>query len=362
MSDLKNINNKFEEKKVAIILVNYKDYAKKYLVDCLISLRKQDYLGERKIFIVDNASSEDSFKYLIKSAPEAEIIKNKNNDGFAKGNNSAIKLALAQGFDYIILFNLDIAIEPDCVKIMVEAAENSEVGAVQARLMLYKEKNVINSFGNVTHFLGFGYSNGYKEKYNSSNFYCKEKEICYPSGAAVLFKREILEKIGLFDEEFWMYNEDQDIGWRVWLAGYKCVLASEAIVYHKYEFCRSIKQYYYLDRNRILVILKNYYWRTLFLIAPAFLLMEIGQLLFAWKNGLLKEKLAVYNYFLKKKNWNYILCARKKSQNLRQVKDKDIIKLFSGKIWYQEVGDWKLKIANIIFNAYWKIIKNLIIW
>ncbi|MDO9399788.1 MAG: glycosyltransferase family 2 protein [bacterium] len=348
-------------KKIAIIISpNWHDYAEKYLNDCLMSLRKQDYQGEKKIFITDNESSENSFNFLKQVAPEAEIIRNEKNDGFAKGNNDAIKLALEQKFDYIVLFNMDTVIELNCISKMIEVAENgNKIGAVQARLMLWPEKEKINSIGNVTHFLGFGYSEGYNKKYKLID---KCKEICYPSGAGVLFTADIFKKVGLFDEEFWMYNEDQDLGWRIWLAGFKCVLASEAVAFHKYEFSRSIKKYYWMDRNRIIVILKNYHLVSLILIFPAFVVMEIGLIFFAIKSGWIKEKILVYKYFFNFKNWRYILNSRKQSQNLRKVKDKNIIKLFSGKIWYQEIEDSTLKIANVIFSFYWKIVKRIIVW
>ncbi len=363
-------------KKVAIIISpNYKNYAERYLAECFASIKKQDYAGAMKIFITDNETTEESYGYLKSILSEAEIWRNNNNDGFAKGNNDCVKLALAQGFDYVVLFNMDTVLEPDCVRKMAEEAEDkildsrlrgndkNEIGAVQARLMLYNDKNIINSLGNVTHFLGFGYASGYNEKFKSPlPPLLKEAEICYPSGAAVLFTKEALKKVGLFDEDFWMYNEDQDLGWRLWLAGFKCVLAPEGVAYHKYEFSRSIKKYYFMDRNRIIAMLKNYHWLTLLVISPAFFIMELGLLFFSFSNGWFKEKINVYKYFLNLKNWRYIINARAHAQKLRQVKDKDIIKLFSGKIWYQEIGDGRLKIANLVFGAYWRVIRVLIRW
>ncbi|MBI2459003.1 MAG: glycosyltransferase family 2 protein [Parcubacteria group bacterium] len=392
-------------KKVAIIISpNYKDYAEKYLTECVDSIKRQNYDGAMKIFITDNESTAESFAYLKNILEDKipltlparasqwqagpfikggfEIIRNKNNDGFAKGNNDAMKLALKQGFEYVILFNMDTVVASDCVSKMIKVLgdkklsldsrrrgndkeksgnDKKEIGAVQARLMLWPEKEKINSLGNVTHFLGFGYSLGYNEKMTNDKF-PMTNEICYPSGAAVLFRAEALRQVGLFDEEFWMYNEDQDLGWRLWLAGFSCVLAPEAVVCHKYEFSRSVKKYYWLDRNRIIASLKNYHWATLLLIAPAFVIMEIGLIFFAFKGGWLKEKIKVYKYFLSLKNWRYLVRARKQTQELRRVKDKDIIKLFSGKIWYQEIGEARLKVANVIFNLYWQIAKVLIWW
>lgn len=370
-----------KNKRVAIILVNCLDYAQKYLGDCLSGIRKQDYQGEMKIFLVDNGTTPESFKYLSEKVPEAEIILNKDNDGFAKGNNDGIRQALLQGYDYIVLFNLDTIIELDCVRKMIETIENKEwipdpsnlagrqvrddkreIGAVQARMMLWPEKDKINSLGNATHFLGFGYCEGYNEKFSISNFQFSNKDICYPSGAAVLFRAEVLKEVGLFDEKFWMYNEDQDLGWRIWLAGYRCVLAPEAVIYHKYEFSRSISKYYWMDRNRIIVMKKNYRLGTLLLISPAALAMEIGLILFSIKGGWFKERMKVYGYFINPINWPYLFRARSESQSLRKVKDRDIISMFSGKIWYQEIDDVKLRLINPIFNTYWWLVKKIIWW
>lgn len=366
-------------KKVAIILVNYQDYAEKYLDDCLASLRAQDYQGEMKIFVVDNATTAESFTYLSKNIPEAELVLNKTNDGFAKGNNDGIKQALLQNFDYIFCVNLDVVIEPDCVRKMVEAIESypplrpsgggesnsKEIGAVQARIMLWPEKEKINSLGNVTHFLGFGYCEGYGQTHPGFQpplSRGETKNICYPSGAGVLFKADVLKRVGLFDEIMWMYNEDQDLGWRIWLAGFKCVLAPDAVLYHKYEFSRSITKYYWMDRNRIIAILKNYHWATLLLILPAFLIMEFGLILFSVKSGWFKDKIRVWQYFLTPSTWLYLHRARKQIQVLRKAKDCDIVAMFSGKIWYQEIDDVKLRLVNPIFDAYWYIVKKIIWW
>jgi len=349
------------QKKVAFIISpNFQDYAKRYLPDCIASLRKQDWPGEKKIFVMDNCSSGESFNFLREMAPEAEIIRNANNDGFAKGNNDAMKLAIQQHYDYIILFNMDTIVEADCVRHLIEAADSDgKIGAVQARLMLWPEEDIINSIGNITHFLGFGYCERYKEKWteDSSSHY---PDIGYPSGAAVLFKKEILEIIGLFDENFWMYNEDQDLGWRIWLSGARCVLAPKAVVHHKYEFSLENQKYYWLDRNRILSMLKNYQLSTLIFISFAFLFMELGLLLFVLKRGLLREKFKVYKYFINSENWHYILRVRRDSQAVRRLADKDILKIFSGRIWYDEIGGLGLKVFNVVFGCYWRLAKSFI--
>jgi GT2 family glycosyltransferase len=351
------------KKKVAIIISpNYEDHAQRYLRDCLESLRIQDWRGEMKIFITDNQSTAVSFAFLKEAAPEAEITRNESNDGFAKGNNDAMRLALQAGYDYLVLFNMDTIVEADCISNLVKTAESDgTIGAVQARLMLWLDKHKVNSLGNVIHFLGFGYCEGYGEEFSSVHFQ-STGNICCPSGAAVLYKKEVLETTGLFDEEFRMYNEDHDLGWRIWLAGWRCVSAPQAVVYHKYEFAGDTRKYYWLDRNRILTMIKNYQFSTLLLISPAFVFMELGVLLFAFQKGWLRDKLKVYQYFLSWKNWKYILAARRNSQALRRVRDRDIIGMFSGRIWYDEIGDWKLGLANHILTTYWNAVKCILRW
>ncbi len=348
-------------KRVAIIVSpNHGDHARRYLHDCLESLRAQDWPGEMKIFITDNQSTEESFSSLRAMAPEAEIVRNATNDGFAKGNNDAIRAALQAGYDLVVLFNMDTIVEADCISRLVETAESDRgIGAVQARIMLWPERDRINSLGNTIHFLGFGYCEGYREGLAGLDLHSVRNIGC-PSGSAVLYKREVLEETGLLDETFWMYNEDHDLGWRIWLAGWRCVLSPQAVVHHKYEFSGDSRKYYLLDRNRLVAMIKNYRFSTLLLILPAFVIMEFGVVLFAIERGWFKEKLAVYRYFLRPKNWKTILEARRKSQTVRRVRERDVVGRFSGRIWYDEVGDWKLKLVNSLLGPYWNVTKWLL--
>lgn len=360
-----------------IISPNYKEYAATYLADCLSSLRAQTF-SDFDIFLIDNETSEQSFallKQLAPEIPENQIMRRERNDGFAGGNNAALRAAMAEGYEWAMLLNMDTEAAPDCLEKLMSAANNSprtedgrvSFGAIQARLMLHSKKDIVNSLGNETHFLGFGFSRGYGDAYDNKVHDLEHAadnlpypEIAYPSGAAVLFNVEALKKVGLLDEEMWMYNEDQDLGWRLWLAGYPCVLAPAAAVYHKYEFSRSIQKYYWMDRNRIIAILKNYHILTLVLIAPAFIVMELGLALFSFQSGWWKEKLAVWNYFLSAKHWRYILCERRRIQSTRVTKEIKIARLIVGRIWYQEIGDAKLKLVNPVFELYWRIVRTII--
>lgn len=349
-------------KKVAIIISpNYKDYGEKYLPDCAKSIRAQDYEGEIKIFIADNETTPKSVLMLQKILPEAEMVLNTANEGFAKGCNDCMRLALAQGFDYIFLVSIHSVLEKDCVKELAHVIESDKkIAVAQARMMLWEGDNSIASLGNETHFLGFGFSGCYKEKWQ--NQISGVKDIFYASGASMFFRREALVAAGLFDEEYWMYNEDQELPWRLRLNGWRVVLTPMAAAKTKYDFTRSVKKIYWMDRNRIISILICYKLTTLILILPAFILMEVGQIFFALMNGWLKDKLKVWRYFLKPRIWKYIYSARHRNQGLRKIKDRDIAKMITGKISHQEFNDWKLWLINPIFDFYWKAVRSMMFW
>lgn len=349
------------DKRVAIIILSHN--GSQYLGDCLSNLKKANYSqANLEIVVVDNGSWDNSVWYLKKNWPTVTLIENQKNLGFAEGNNIGIRYALNKNFDYIYLLNQDTVVEVDFLTEAMKIIENDEkIGAVQSKLLLYKNKNLINSIGNEIHFLGFAFAGGYQQPDVVTDKTCRQ--ITYPSGAGVLLKSEVLKEVGLFNKDFFMYHEDVDLGWRMRLLGYKIMVAYKSVVYHKYEFSRSIEKYYYMERNRYLVILQNYKLATLLLISPACCLMDLGIIFYSIFKGFWKEELKVYLYFLNPKNWEKIFQTREKIQFQRKVKDKEIIKWFTGKIEFQDIKNPILEyIANPIFNLYWQIIKKLIWW
>ena len=349
------IENK--NKKVALAIVSYNSAGK--LPDCLASLSAQNYPRELLDFIlVDNNSSDNSVDLIENSQLNFRIIKNQDNVGFAGANNQAYELAKELNVDYLVLLNDDTVVTSNWLSQLIETAESSDqIAAVQSKLMLYPEKDLINSFGNALTFLGFGYCNYYRQpdKPEQNPF-----EVAYPSGAAVAIKITALQKTGLFDDKFFMYHEDVDLGWRLRLAGYQIVLEPRSVVYHKYSFAKADYKYHYMDRNRLLVYFKNYSWWTLVVFAPAFVVMEAGICLFALKNGWLKHKLSGYGWLIL--NWRYILKERNKIRRLRVIKDKEILRLLVAEIKFQDIDNPLLsKIVNPVMGLYFAICKMLIL-
>jgi len=345
--------------KVAIIILCFN--GRQYLPDCLSSLFKINYPEDKyEVIVVDNNSEDESVEYIEKNYRNLGLIKNDKNYGFAKGNNIGIKFALENDFEYIYLLNQDTSVDKDFLSEAVKLAEkNKNTAIVQSKLLYFDKPNKINSWGNVIHYLGFGLTGGNLEEDNIKH----DKEIIYASGACMLINAGLLREIGTLDEELFAYHEDLELSWRTRIVGYKIYLAANSVVYHKYEFSRSISKYYYMERNRYIVLLQYYKWPTLFLIGPAIDLMELGLFLFSLKSGWWREKIKVYKYLFNAKNLEKIFDKRKIIQEKRVLKDREIIKDFAGKIEHQEINNPIVNyLANPVFNLYWQIVKRIIWW
>lgn len=350
--------------KVAIILINWKTYAERFLPACAASLRLVTFPeGEFIVFVVDNETSPETQAYIKQVMPECVLLTNETNVGFAAGNNTGLAAAFTQGFDYCCVLNMDTEVEPDFLSKAVVAYQSApNMGLVQSRLMLFDDKTKINSIGNVVHFLGFGYSKGYKDTYTPRP---TTEEIIYPSGAAVLVSKAVWEKIGGFTEEFFMYHEDLEWGLKSRLAGYTNILANESVVYHKYDFSRSVSKYFWMERNRYIVNVVILKWPTLLLISLPGLFVELASMVFAVKGGWWKNKLKAWGWFFSLRNWKTVLQWRKGAQALRTITDRTLMRDFVATIEYQEVGgdSWIMsKVANPGLSLIWKCIYFLIRW
>jgi GT2 family glycosyltransferase len=353
-------------KSIAVVIVTYN--AEYYIEECLNSLLQTDYPKDKfKIIVVDNASIDFSMRILNEykvNFPERFLIYSSDeNTGFAAGNNLGINLAHQGGYDYVYLLNQDTVTDPGFLKEAVKEIETDEkLAGVQSRLMLYTQKEKLNSAGNQIHFLGYGITGGYGKNF-SDKIYADNMTIGFPSGAACMLRAEVLEKFGVFNEDFFMYCEDLELAWRLRLAGYNFKLAPFSVVYHKYKFSSSPKKFFYIERNRLITVLSNYKAGTIFLLLPALFAMEAGMLVYSAFGGWFTEKLKASFSLLRPEIIRQIKRNRKRIKELRIRQDKEIISGFIAIIDFEEVNNFLLtKIANPLFSLYWFIVKRFIIW
>jgi len=346
-------------KKVLIAIVSYNSRFK--LPDCLAAVFHQHYApGLFEVAVFDNNSSDNTVEYLKEAWPSVQIICSDKNLGFAGANNRLYQLAKNKNVDYLVLLNDDTIVSDSWLMRLIATAESDDkIGAVQAKLLLYPEKNLINSFGNSLHFLGFAFCNFYRHQDNLPE--TMPFKVPYPSGATCAIKMPALKKIGLFDEDFFMYHEDVDLGWRLRLIGYDILLDPLSVVYHKYNYSKAKYKFYHMECNRLATMIKNYKLLTLIILSPIFVFMKLGLLWFAFRNGWLKEKISGWFWVIK--NLPSLWQEHVKIQRLRKVKDREILSLMVGRIDSEELNSPLLTyVANPLLAFYFRLVGWVVFW
>lgn len=211
-------------KQVAIILLNWHGW--RDTLECLASLEKLDYPNHR-VLVVDNASTDDSVERIQAVYPDIPLIVNERNLGFGGGCNVGIRKSLEDGADYIWLLNNDTKAELHALTAMVEVAEaDPKVGAVGSVLYYMDEPEKVQAWGG-------GYINFWLGVSRHHFVLAPENRLHYLTGASLLLRREALEQVGLFDEEFFMYWEDTDLGFRLRKGGWRLAVAEGSCIWHK---------------------------------------------------------------------------------------------------------------------------------
>ncbi|MBU1888394.1 MAG: glycosyltransferase family 2 protein [Candidatus Omnitrophica bacterium] len=225
-----------------------------YLEECLTSLRDQTY-PEIEIIGVDNASSDGSTQFIKNRFSEVRIIGNKKNYGFAKGNNIGIKASRGK---YIATLNNDTIVDPDWIKNLVSIAEEREDAAMFAsKILFYGAHDLIESTGMVIYSDGIARCRGYSEKDGGN--YDRVEDVLLPSACAALYRKDVLLRAGLFDEDYFAYCEDVDLGLRIRMLGWCCLYVPYARVYHHYSGTgrdNLLFKAYLIERNRLWMVFK----------------------------------------------------------------------------------------------------------
>ena len=238
---------------------------------CLRSLVAQDY-SDRETIVVDNGSHDGTVEMIETEFPEVRVIALGENSGFCRGNNIAV--AQSSG-ELILLLNNDAELAPDFISRMVEAAElDPEFGMFAARVMMFDRREVFDSAGLYVYPDGVCRSRGWLEK--DLGQYDQAVEVLGPNGCAAVYRRAMLDDVGLFDERYFAYLEDLDLCLRGQLRGWRCRYVPEAVAYHKKSMTsgyHSAMKAFLVERNRIWNAVKLFPLRLL-LLSPFYTLLR----------------------------------------------------------------------------------------
>jgi len=257
---------------VSVIVVNWN--GKKYLADCLQSLRAQTF-SDYEVILVDNGSTDGSVEWIQENFPGwVRVLRNARNEGFSGGNNRGIRAALGK---YIVLLNNDAQADSLCLEELVKVAEeNPRAGMLACKIYLQGGSKIIDNVGHLIYRDGLNRGRGRLEA--DLGQYEKIEEVFFPSGCAALYRREMLDEVGLFDEDFFAYGDDTDLGLKGRLAGWKCLYVPKAVVHHRYSQSSgaySALKAFYVERNRVWIAVK-YFPLTLLLASPFFTFLRFA--------------------------------------------------------------------------------------
>lgn len=249
------------------------------LKQCLSTLEKQ-ILIDFHTTVVDNGSSDGTAEWLQTHYPTIRIIRNTCNRGFAQAVNQAIRNS---GTKYIATLNNDTQVDCDWLHHLAEVAESNEsIGMVASKMLFADRPTMINSAGICVDRAGIAWDRfGGMHDGPRVN---QPEEVFGPCAGAALYRRAMLDQIGLFDEDFFAYLEDVDLAWRARRSGWRCMYAPGARVLHHHS-ATSVEgspfKSFHLGRNKIWLLIKNYPFEQLRPYASVVLLYDLLAVVYA---------------------------------------------------------------------------------
>ena len=280
----------------SVVIPNWN--GKELLGPCLESLYHQEY-DDFETIVVDNGSTDGSAAFVRDNFPQVTIICFAENRGFSAAVNAGIA---ASSSAYIALLNNDTLVQPSWLKELVGALDgNAQVGSGASKILFFSDPTSVNSAGDEFSWFGVAYQRRLKR--GDADLFSTPRFVFSACAAAAIYRRELFEKIGLFDESFFAYHEDVDLGFRSQLAGYRCLFVPTAIVHHQSRATSSrmpSRWFYLRERNKHFVVIKNVPGKLLLLCLPLVLIQELCSLCEAvWRGHLgayLKARRDIWNY------------------------------------------------------------------
>lgn len=297
----------------SIIMVVFN--GQRYLPTCLETLAGELSQG-REIILVDNASSDGSADYIQSHYPHLRLVRNPTNRGFAAACNQGA--ALASGH-FLVFLNQDTRVRPGWLDgLLAPFAADPAVGLVTSRVLLMSAPGRVNMCGQQVHYSGLVFARGL---FRLAEEFEQGGQVGAVCGASFAVRRDLWERLGGFDERFFMYYEETDLSWRAWLAGYASCFSPASLVDHDYALRPSPAALYYAARNRWLLLLKSWRVPTLLLLAPGLLLAGLVEWAVLLRRGWpgLSAKLRALGWLVG--NIPAILASRRAARSTRAMPD-----------------------------------------
>ncbi len=236
---------------ISVVIPNWN--GAQHLPVCLDSLSRQSY-PHTEVIVVDNASEDDSLA-ILSGYPDIQVLAQPRNLGFTGACN--VGLRAAHGAIKVLLNN-DTETDPEWLSILADAfGKHPEIGIAASKMLLFDRRDTLHTAGDYVTPDGLAHNRGVWTR--DAGQYNRRVYVFSACGGSAAYRAEMLEEIGLLDEDFFFSFEDVDLAWRSQLAGWRCLFVPEAIVYHKLKASGGgTTASFYDGRNRIFTLLKNY--------------------------------------------------------------------------------------------------------
>jgi GT2 family glycosyltransferase len=288
------------KKIIGVLLVFYE--SEEHLDSLFLSLKNQAFKNF-KIYAIENSTTQFSAAKLSDSFLDAVILPHQGNIGFAKANNLLAERAIEDGCEYLLILNPDMELTDNTLETFVNMLERGKNIAACSSVLLFgnekKNEHVIQLFGQK-----INYKTQQKEfLFNNQNLYQaglpEEMEVDFVNGGSVFIRSEIVNQVGLFNEDYFMYNDEIDLAYRIKKINKKVVVSSVTKIYHNHDWTENNKtgyylMYYYMMRNRVLFSIN--YKLYMNLVKDLFKLLITLPVTVKWLTGLADFKLVKYYY------------------------------------------------------------------
>ncbi|MDQ1281006.1 MAG: hypothetical protein QG670_2270 [Thermoproteota archaeon] len=308
---------------ISVVIVNLN--GKQWLSRCIPSVLGSDYPeGNLEIILVDNGSADGSVEFVEKSYPKIRIERLVKNVGWSPANNEGIKLSKG---DIIVCLSNDMEVNTTWLREIASFMVNHRnVGIVQCNSISMWDRKTFDS--SMNYLDRFGYSYGYAPERDP-------REVFFAEGMAFAVRREVVNKMGLFDNYYFMEYDDMDFSWRARLAGYKIYFLPSAVVYHARggtvgrTYFERLKNVEWYTRNHFVTIIKNYETKNLVMILPVVFFIEISKALYllVMRRNLQVAIAALRGILQVLKDSKTIFRKRGGVQSIRRVGDKEVMKV-----------------------------------
>ncbi len=344
--------------RASVILVNYN--GRSHLERCLPSVLSI-LTPEDEVLVVDNGSTDGSADWVTERFPSVRLVRAPANRGFGAGCNLGARHARGK---YLVFLNPDTRVAPGWLDALLAPLSDPQVALVTPCILRMDNPCRINAAGNEVHPTGLAFCRGAGM---FSDAFPVPEDVAAISGAAFSVRREVWDALGGMDETFFLYVEDTDLSWRAQLAGYRCLYVPERGVYHDYNLRFGEGKFYFQERNRYLLLLKNLRWRTLLLLLPSLLLAEVvtwGFLLTSCPRRW-KEKVRAYLWVVR--HWRDVLSRRRAVQALRRTPDRDLLARCTPYLAYEQTGRtlaarWAHRLLDPAFWLLYRLTTLLVRW